>query len=105
MGRDLAIDLLQSGRPTANVSQFVRSHIASVDPAPRLECDHFDSRLRERQGGHTTRGPGADNDNIRLFQSSSHDVEAKYCGVWRISSEFECGQYNCFRSAVWRSRR
>ena len=88
MSGDFVIDLLQFGRPAANVSQFVRGHVAGVDPATGLQRNHLDARLRQRQRSHTTRRAGPDNHNIRLFQGSGHEWKPKYGGVWRISSEF-----------------
>src|SRR5207249_10146520 len=54
------------------VAQLVGSKVAPGQPRARLEADHLEPRLRERQRGQPTGGAETDNDHVSVFESCCH---------------------------------
>ena len=71
--RHFAVNLLRARRPGAALqAQFIRHHVPRAQPAPGLEADHVDPRVRERQRRHAAGGAHADNHSARSGQCGGH---------------------------------
>ena len=58
--------------------------IAAREPRARLESDHFDARLRERQHGDAPGHPEADHDDVGVLEFCSHLIEPLMCCCERV---------------------
>ena len=76
--RDLAVRLLDGVGPAAVVvEQLVRGVVAGAQPAARLQADHLQPRLREREDGNAASRAEADDGDVGLRELNGHGSSSR----------------------------